>query len=125
MICSFLYTEGLAGLGVLVPLAFLGSTIGDHVGFYAGRLAGPSLHRSTLGQRYADRIERGEAFIRRWGWGAIIIGRFIPALRSIIPAMSGVARFPRLRYTLFDFLACGLWAGGLALILAGIDTATR
>ncbi|MDZ7684586.1 MAG: hypothetical protein U5O39_05930 [Gammaproteobacteria bacterium] len=55
VICSFLYTEQLAGLHLLLPLAFLGAFSGDHLGYYVGRWIGPSLHRSRFGQRYARR----------------------------------------------------------------------
>jgi membrane-associated protein len=49
-----------------------------------------------------------------------MIGRFIPAIRSIIPALTGISGFGRLRYTVFDTVACLAWVGGLALILLGV-----
>lgn len=122
VICSFIYTEQLAGLHTLLPLAFLGALSGDHVGYYVGRWIGPSLHGSRFGQHHRVRIGKAEALIRRWGWGAIMIGRFLPAIRSIIPAMTGVAGFGRLRYTIFDTAACLLWMTGLGLILAGVES---
>jgi len=121
VVCSFLYTEQIAGLHLLLPLAFLGAFSGDHFGYYVGRWIGPSLPGSRFGQRYATRIGQAEALIRRWGWGAIMIGRFLPAIRSIIPAMTGVSGFGRLRYTIFDTAACLLWMTGLALILVGVE----
>lgn len=125
VICSFLYAEGLASLELMAALAFLGSVAGDQLGYNVGRWVGPSLHRSRFGQRYAERIAKGEALVRKWGWGAIMIGRFLPALRSIIPAMCGISRFERLRYTGFDLLACGLWACGLWIIVRSVDAVAR
>ena len=124
VICSFLYTEGLAPLELLVGLAFLGSVAGDQTGFYFGRWIGPGLHHTKFAERHAVRIANAEAMVRKWGWGAIMIGRFLPALRSIIPAMCGISGFQRLRYLMFDVIACGLWATGLTLILKGVDSVT-
>ena len=120
-ICSYLYTEQIATLGQILPLAFAGALLGDHGGFYVGRWIGPNLHRSDFGRRHAARISKADALIGKWGWGAIMVGRFLPAIRSIIPALTGISGFARLRYTLFDALACLLWVSGLALILFGVD----
>lgn len=118
---SYLYTEEVASLGQILPLAFAGALLGDHSGFYVGRWIGPRVHRSGFGRRHARRIAKADDLIVRWGWGAILVGRFLPAIRSIVPAIAGVAGFGRTRYALFDLLACGLWVGGLALILLGVD----
>jgi membrane-associated protein len=118
---SYLYTEQVATLRQILPLAFAGALLGDHSGFYVGRWIGPRLHRSEFGRRHAGRIAKADDLIVRWGWGAILVGRFLPAIRSIVPAIAGVAGFGRVRYALFDLLACGLWVGGLALILLGVD----
>jgi membrane-associated protein len=121
VVCSYLYGEGLATLGELLPLALAGALAGDHAGFYAGRWLGPRLHESSFGRRHAARIARADALVLDWGWGAIMVGRFLPAIRSVIPAMTGISGFGRVRYALFDLLACLLWVTGLALILLGVD----
>jgi membrane-associated protein len=120
-ICSYLYTEQIATLAQILPLAFAGALLGDHSGFYVGRWIGPRLHGSAFGRRHAKRLAKADALVIRWGWGAIMVGRFLPAIRSIIPALAGVSGFGRLRYTLADTFACLLWVSGLALILLGID----
>ena len=122
MICSYLYAEQIATLGQILPLALAGALLGDHSGYYIGRWIGPRLHGSAFGHRHAARISRADALVVRWGWGAIMLGRFVPAVRSIIPALTGISGFGRLRYTLFDTLACLLWVSGLALILLGLDS---
>ncbi|MGB1582085.1 MAG: DedA family protein, partial [Nevskiales bacterium] len=54
-----------------------------------------------------------------YGPWAIFIGRFLPAIRSLVPAMLGISGFQRLRYSLLDMTACSLWALGLAAIVLG------
>lgn len=120
-ICSWLYSEQIATLWQILPLAFAGALVGDHSGYYVGRWIGPGLHGSAFGRRHAARLGRADDLVLRWGSGAILIGRFIPAIRSIVPALTGVAGFGRLRYSAFDTFACLLWVSGLALILLGVD----
>lgn len=120
-ICSALFatgamggSEGLVGMALL---AMLGSSLADHVGYYLGRHFAPRVHHATVIQRHQKRWGQAEALVRRFGGGAILMGRFLPAIRSVIPAVVGVSGFPRLKYTAFDFLACSLWAMALAAIV--------
>ncbi len=120
LVTAALYNNGLAKLEALLPLAFVGALLGDHAGYYIGRLLGPNFHHSSLAKKYQPNVDRSEQLIRRYGSAAIFIGRFIPAIRSVIPAMLGISGFQRLRYSLFDALACLLWTFALAAILLGI-----
>ena len=103
----------------ILPLAFAGALAGDHAGYFVGRWLGPSLHQTRPVTRYRESLMRAESMIRRRGGWAIFIGRFIPAIRSLIPAMLGISGFPLLRYVLLDVMACVLWALALGVILSG------
>lgn len=120
IVCSFLHAEQLASLPWISTLAFLGATAGDHTGFLIGHRLGPRVHEMAWVQRHRSKLDRAEAMIRARGAWAIVIGRFVPAIRSLIPAALGIGGFNRLRYSLVDLLACALWACALALIVAGI-----
>ena len=117
---SFVLAQGIAPLPLIVALAFAGALLGDHTGYYVGRWLGPRVHDWGFVKRHRARLDRAKDMIRRRGAGAILIGRFIPAIRSLIPAALGIGGFDRLRYSLVDLVACSLWAGGLALILGGV-----
>lgn len=117
---SLLYANGIASLAEILPLALLGAALGDHAGFYVGHRLGPRFHELRLATRYRANLLRAEDLIRRYGAIAIFIGRFIPAIRSVIPALIGVSGFQRLRYTLVDLLACSLWSTALGFILIGV-----
>ena len=123
LLCSVLYSNGLAGTDSIMLLACLGAIVGDHLGFYCGVLLGPGFHHSEWAIKYQDKLGKAENLIRRYGAFAIFIGRFVPAVRSIIPALVGISGFDRKRYSLLDMGACVLWAAALALIVRGIDFA--
>ena len=121
LVASTLYSNGIAGLEVLLPLAFFGALIGDHAGYYFGRSLGAKFHQIGLIKKYQANVAKAEGLIRRYGSAAIFIGRFIPAIRSIIPALVGASGIKRLRYSLVDTLACLCWVMAFAAILMGIN----
>ena len=121
LVASTLYSNGIAGLEVLLPLAFFGALIGDHAGYYFGRSLGARFHQIGLIKKYQANVAKAEGLIRRYGSAAIFIGRFIPAIRSIIPALVGASGIKRLRYSLVDALACLCWVMAFAAILMGIN----
>ena len=120
LVSATLYNSGIAGLELLLPLAFFGALLGDHAGYYFGRTLGPRFRQIGLIKKYQTNVAKAEGLIRRYGSAAIFIGRFIPAIRSIIPALVGVSRLQRLRYSFIDALACFCWVLALAAILIGI-----
>ena len=125
-VSSAVYGSGEAGLSMIMALAFLGALAGDHagyyVGYYIGHRVGPAFHHLAFAEKYRDPITRAERLIRKYGVLAIFIGRFIPAIRSLIPALLGISGFKALRYSLCDATACLLWSLGLGLIVIGVDS---
>lgn len=119
IICSIFYANGWADMLQMSVLAAMGSSLGDHAGYYFGRMVGTGVHHMKIVKRNQAKWDRGEALVRRFGAWAIFIGRFLPAIRSLVPAMLGISGFARLRYTLLDVTACTLWAIGLAGIVLG------
>ena len=121
VVATAIFSNDIASIQTISMLAFFGAMLGDHTGFYVGHWLGPWFHDSSLAQRYGGRITKSELLIRKYGSAAIFIGRFIPAIRSLIPAVLGISRFGRLRYTLLDTLACLLWSAALAALVLGLD----
>lgn len=117
VLCSIFYANGWADISTMAVLAAVGSSLGDHVGFYFGRRTGIRIQQLKVVQRNMDNWQRSETLVQRFGPWAIFIGRFIPAIRSVIPAMLGMSGFTRRRYTILDILACSLWAMALAVIV--------
>ena len=105
-----------------MPLAFVGACLSDHLGFYLGRWFGPKFHHTAFAKKQAVRLQKGEAFILKYGAAAIIVGRLMTAVRSLVPMMVGISGTDRVRFTLIDILACAIWCAGLGLLVVGLDT---
>lgn len=120
VVATYVHSQGLASLPEIALLAFAGATLGDHLGFWVGCWLGPRVHSFQWLQRHRPKLDRAEALIRRRGGWAIVIGRFVPAIRSLIPAALGISGFRRIHYSLIDLTACAIWASALLLIISGI-----
>lgn len=120
-VCTMMYTEEIATLPQMLPLAFLGATLSDHSGYWLGRWFGPRFHETKLAQRRRNILEKAEGLFRKYGELAIIFGRLMTAIRSVIPLLTGVSGIRPLQYTLYDLLACAIWTTGLGLLILGID----
>ena len=120
-IATLILDQEAASLYSITVLAFIGALLGDHVGYYAGRWMGPQVEQIDLIKKRQESFNKGTRILKKFGPFAIFFGRFIPAIRSIIPALLGVTKFERVKFTLLDTLACSLWSGALAAIIFGID----
>ena len=119
-IASVLYGTGVMELQLIIPLAAAGALLGDHAGYYIGYVLGPRFHQSRIANRYASQLRRAESLVERYGGLAIFFGRFIPAIRSIVPAVVGISGLGRRRFFLLDSLACLSWSlalGGLVRLI--------
>ncbi len=121
LVSSMVLARELAPIEIIVVLGFCGAVAGDHVGFHIGRWLGPRFHHLGLVKRNRSKIDKAESLIRERGSVAIFVGRFIPAIRSLIPAMLGISGFRPLRYTALDLCACAIWAAALGLIVTGTE----
>jgi membrane protein DedA with SNARE-associated domain len=121
-VCTILYTEQIATLQQMLPLAFCGALLSDHCGFYIGRLTGRRFHKTKFAHKRAQIIEKAEANIVKYGAFAIFFGRFMTPIRSIVPLLTGASGMPRLRYTAYDVFACAVWTLALGGLVVGLDT---
>jgi membrane protein DedA with SNARE-associated domain len=97
-------------------LAIVGATLGSYVGALALYLLGAWLGRDRL-RTIADRlplvdvsdVDRAEDWFRRYGPAAVLIGRCVPIVRSLISIPAGVERMPLWQFSLFTLLGSAVW----------------
>ena len=120
-VCTVLYTQDIATLQQMLPLAFLGATLADHIGYYTGRWIGPRFHHTEFVIKRKAIFDKTEAVLVKYGEMAIIIGRLMTAIRSVVPLLTGISGLSPAKYTLYDLIACAIWTTGLGLLVIGLD----
>lgn len=95
----------------------IAAVLGNVVGYWIGRKAGPSLFRRPdsrlFRQEYVDKTQH---FFDHYGARAIVLARFVPIVRTFITAMAGVGRMDFRTYIIFTTIGGILWATGLTLL---------
>jgi len=119
-VCTILYTEQIATLQQILPLAFGGAILSDHCGFYLGRLTGRRFHQTQYATKRSNLLKKAEASIVKYGGWAILFGRFMTPIRSFVPLLTGASGMPALKYSLYDLLACTLWTLALGALVTGL-----
>jgi membrane-associated protein len=122
---SLLFTAGLfvASGAIRTPLWLVCLTLivaafaGNVVGYWVGRAAGPAVFdrpRSRLLK--PQHVVKTREFFDRYGNRAIVLGRFVPIVRTFITVMAGVGRMDPRRYLTYSLIGGVLWAAGVTLL---------
>jgi len=84
--------------------AWLAIVAGDTASYLIGRSFLPGLLRTRFGKRIVapDLRKWGEDLVRRHGFRAILLGRFLVALRGPVYLAIGGSKYPMLRFELIN-----------------------
>jgi membrane protein DedA with SNARE-associated domain len=104
----------------------VGSLSGALILYWAGRLFGEERTRRLLlavPLVEVDDVDRADAWFARRGEMAVLIGRVIPGVRSLISLPAGASRMPIGKFLLWTALGSAVW--NALLIGAGIALGTQ
>ncbi len=101
-------------LPIALAALFMGSVLGNNLGYFLGRKIGPAL-LSKARVKNAD-LERTRRFMARFGPLSILIGPYVPVFRAVVPFMCGTVKMPWPRFFVLSLLGSLLWTQGLTLL---------
>ena len=61
-------------------------------------------------------VRKTQEFFDRYGNRAIVLGRFVPVVRTFITVMAGVGRMDARRYLTYSLIGGVVWAAGVTLL---------
>lgn len=120
---SLLFATGaLAATGVLdlriaATLLSLAAILGDAVNYSVGRAAGVRIiHLSQADPRWGRWINpayvaRAHEFFERHGGQAIVLGRFMPIVRTFVPFVAGAAEMSYPAFAVYNVGGALVWVG--------------
>lgn len=99
----------------MVVLA-VGAILGNVAGYEIGHLAGPRLfhHDGRILKR--EYLDRTQAFFDKHGSKALVIGRFVPFVRTYVTVIAGVAAMRRRRFLVWSGLGAVLWVAVVTML---------
>lgn len=121
---SLLFTAGLLAAGgriaplwvmlILLPVAAI---LGNLVGYWIGRSAGPSLFDRPDSRLFKkEHLERSHEFFERNGTRTVLLARFVPIVRTFVTVLAGVSRMDFRKFFILSVIGGILWAGGVTAL---------
>jgi len=118
---SLLFATGaLCATGALrTPIAagllFAAAFTGNAVNYAIGRIIGPRVFNAHDRRRpihrllNEDHLRRAHAFFEEYGGKAVILGRFVPIVRTFVPFVAGAAQMRPSAFGFYNFVGAAAW----------------
>ena len=111
---GILASQGFFNVWILIATLSCAAIIGDSVGYWFGKTAGIKLYSKEDSRFFKKKhIVQTEFFYAKYGKKAIVLGRFIPVFRSLVPMLAGVSVMNYQTFFKYNIIGGILWAGGV------------
>jgi membrane-associated protein len=103
---------------LLVVVLIVAAIFGDTVNYSIGHYIGPRVFDRPDSRWFKqEHLRRTQSFYDRYGGITIIIGRFVPIIRTFAPFLAGVAGMTYTRFLSYNVVGAVLWI--VSLVYAG------
>ncbi len=89
--------------------------LGDQVGYTLGRHFGRPYLDKRQGEVLKKAISNAEKFYQAWGWWAVVVARFVPFARALIPVIAGIGKMNYYKFFSANVVGAVIWGFGLTL----------
>jgi membrane-associated protein len=125
---SLLFVAGLAAgtdaLGFQLSLTTLlifcpiAAFIGSELGYFIGARYGRALFNRPDGRIFnQERVRYAEDWFNRYGPGkAIIFGRYIPIVRTLMSPLAGILKMDQKKFTFWNGLSAVIWTSSILIL---------
>jgi len=128
---SLLFVSGIAasesalravGVQLSLPLLLLFAPIaaflGTQTGFLLGRRYGRGLFNRPDGKIFtAAKVDHAEEWLHKYGpFKAMLLGRFIPIVRTLMPPLYGMLNLNIKKFTLLNLFSSIIWTNSVLLL---------
>ena len=128
---SLLFVAGIAASGsalsavgvqlslpLLLVLSPIAAFLGTQTGFLFGRRFGRGFFNRPDGKIFsAAKVQHAEEWLHKYGpFKAIMLGRFIPIVRTLMPPLYGMLNLSTKRFTWLNLVSSILWTDGVLLL---------
>lgn len=99
-----------------LPMLFVAAILGNTANYWIGRSTGPKLFRGESTSLIARLLSRkhlasASAFFEKHGGKAVMLGQFLPIIRTFVPYVAGAGAMNYPRFIMFNVLGATAWVG--------------
>lgn len=99
---------------LLVALLIVAAIAGDSVNYAIGHYIGPRVYDKPDSRWFKqEHLRRTQVFYDKYGGVTIIIGRFVPIIRTFAPFLAGVAGMTYRKFLSYNVIGAVLWISSL------------
>lgn len=102
----------------ILAVGIVAAFLGDQVGYYLGHTFGRRLFKDDAKVLRTDRLEAAEAFFAKYGPLSLVLGRFVPIVRTYIPLAAGTANMPYRKFIGWNVTGAVAWV--LSMVAVGV-----
>ncbi|MEO0024387.1 MAG: hypothetical protein RL196_828 [Actinomycetota bacterium] len=122
---SLLFPVGLAIAGGFIPVPIwlaciaisLAAFAGDQTGYWIGRRLGPAVFNKPESKLFSQKnVSRTNSFFERYGSKAVVLGHFVPVMRTFVPVAAGIGEMPWRKFTRYNVVGVVGWGTGVTLL---------
>ena len=108
-------------LWLAFPVLIVAAVAGGEVGYQLGARYGRNLFKDDAKFLSTKNLHAAEEFFAKRGGVALVLGRFVPIVRTFVSLAAGLSSYPRRKFNLWNILGAVLWIGliGTAGVLLG------
>jgi membrane-associated protein len=116
LLCSTTRNNVHLNLGAVLVSAVLGALIGAQVGYVIGQRGGRALLARSRNKHLQRGAQRAEEILAEYGHAkAVVLGRFIPVVRTVLNPLAGALEVPVRTFTLWQVIGGLVWSIGVTL----------
>ncbi|MDX2117679.1 MAG: VTT domain-containing protein [Planctomycetota bacterium] len=122
---SLLFTVGaIAARGsmnvwLIAATLIVAGVLGDAVNYHIGKYIGPRIFKSRPGEGSSwferalnrEHLNRAHSFFEKYGGKAVVLGRFVPIVRTFVPFVAGAGAMNYGRFFVYNVFGGVLWVG--------------
>lgn len=114
---GLLAQEESLNIWIVIPLLMFAAVLGDNVNYYVGKRFGDYIMNSEKDRFIKKKhIEKAKHFFDKNGKNSIIIARFVPVVRTIVPFLCGSTKVKYSTFLTFSIIGAFLWVGVIGLL---------
>ena len=114
---GLLAQEESLNIWIVIPLLMFAAVLGDNVNYYVGKRFGDYIMNSEKDRFIKKKhIEKAKNFFDKNGKNSIIIARFVPVVRTIVPFLCGSTKVKYSTFLTFSIIGAFLWVGVIGLL---------
>jgi membrane-associated protein len=101
---------------VMVIGSFALAVLGGEIGYWIGSRFGTRLFKPGARFFKPEYETRAHEFFERQGPKAIVIARFVPVVRTIMPILAGTSEMKARVFLIYNTIGAAIWAVGFTLL---------